>query len=49
MKIFFMKAKFIQGDIDAEDCQFDDIRWCTKTQVKELVDPKYYFAIQNML
>ena len=49
MRIFFLKAKLTKNEFDADVCQFGEIRWCTKAQVKELVAPKYFLAIENLL
>ena len=50
-KIFYMKARIVAGqvDLDANQLGLTDFRWVTKEELQELLRPRDFAAIRNIL
>ncbi|RQM06384.1 hypothetical protein DH86_00001177 [Scytalidium sp. 3C] len=50
-KIFFMKGRIMAGQANLKGnlFGFNDFKWLTKKELEEVVSPKYFSSIRNML
>ncbi len=50
-KTFFMKARIMSGNPNLKDNSFDlaDYQWLTKEEIKQVVEPREWSAVKNVL
>ncbi|EMC98889.1 hypothetical protein BAUCODRAFT_120182 [Baudoinia panamericana UAMH 10762] len=50
-KVFFMKGRIMAGQADIKSNEYGDseFRWLAKEEVKEVVQPDYWWSVRNML
>lgn len=50
-KVFFFKGRILAGQADLKDNLFGytDFNWLTKEEVKEKLDPDYFYSVRNMM
>lgn len=48
-KIFFFKARYLKGQIDAPKNAVNDFQWLCKTELSNILHPDYYHSVSQFL